>query len=79
MLVRPESLRLYPPGDGVVSATVTSRVFVGPGALFTVRTERGKTAEIVAPPAAARPGDRVGVVPSRRAGGGIHLFQGDQS
>ncbi len=79
MLVRPESLRLHPPGDGVVSATVTSRVFVGPGALFTLRTEGGKTVEIVAPLAAARPGDRVGVLPSRRAGGGIHLFQGDQS
>ena len=37
----------------------------------------GETVEIVAPPAAARPGDRVGVLPSRRAGGGIHLFQGE--
>ena len=51
---------------------------LGPGALFTLRTEGGKTVEIVAPLAAARPGDRVGVLPSRRAGGGIHLFQGDQ-
>jgi ABC-type Fe3+/spermidine/putrescine transport system ATPase subunit len=79
MLVRPESLRIGALGAGVVPATVSSRQFVGPGALFTVRTDGGKELEIVAPPAAARPGERVGVLPSRRAGGGIHLFQGDQS
>ena len=79
MLVRPESLRIGPLGAGVVLATVSSRQFVGPGALFAVRTDGGKELEIVAPPAAARPGERVGVLPSRRAGGGIHLFQGDQS
>jgi ABC-type Fe3+/spermidine/putrescine transport system ATPase subunit len=79
MLVRPESLRLCLRGAGVVPATVSSRKFVGPGALFAVRTEGGKTLEIVAPLAAARPGDPVGVVPSRRAGGGIHLFQGEES
>jgi ABC-type Fe3+/spermidine/putrescine transport system ATPase subunit len=79
MLVRPESLRLCPPEPGVVPATVSSRQFVGPGALFSVRTEGGQEIEIVAPSAAARPGDRVGVLPSKRAGGGIHLFQGDQA
>jgi ABC-type Fe3+/spermidine/putrescine transport system ATPase subunit len=79
MLTRPESLRLVPPGPGAVPATVSSRQFVGPGAVFAVQTEGGRALEIVAPPAAARPGDRVGILPSRRAGGGIHLFQADES
>jgi iron(III) transport system ATP-binding protein len=79
MLVRPESLRFGPLGSGAVPATVSSRQFVGPGAVFAVRTDGEKALEIVAPLVAARPGDRVGVLPSRRAGGGIHLFQGEQS
>ena len=79
MLVRPESIRLSAPGPGAVPATVTARRFVGPNALFTLNTERGKVFEAVAPSAAARIGEIVGVLPSRRAGAGIHLFQGGES
>ncbi|HEY8256376.1 MAG TPA: ABC transporter ATP-binding protein [Gemmatimonadales bacterium] len=75
MLLRPESLRLSPAGPNAVPATVSSRRFVGPNALFALRTDRGASLEVAGPLAAAGPGDRVGVVPSRRSGGAIHLFQ----
>jgi hypothetical protein len=74
MLLRPQSLRLAPPGPHALPATVTGRRFVGPDALFALRTDGG-TIEIAAPSDAARSGDEVGVVPSRRAGGAIQLFQ----
>jgi ABC-type Fe3+/spermidine/putrescine transport system ATPase subunit len=74
MLVRPESLRLTAEGAGAVSATVTARRFVGPSAIFTVRTDGGASLEVLAPPQQVPVGARVGLMPSRRVGGGIHLF-----
>jgi ABC-type Fe3+/spermidine/putrescine transport system ATPase subunit len=74
MLVRPEALRLTEREPTAIAATVTGRRFVGPSALFTVRTESGQAIEVAAPPRAVRAGQPVGVMPSRRAGGGIHLF-----
>jgi ABC-type Fe3+/spermidine/putrescine transport system ATPase subunit len=74
LLVRPEALRITEPGPGALLATVTGRRFAGPSALFTVVTEGGNQLEVIAPPRAVRAGERVGVLPSRRAGGGIHLF-----
>lgn len=75
MLVRPESLRIGAVQGGAVPATVSARRFIGPNALFALATDGGKVLELVAPPAAARLGERVGILPSRRGGGGIHLFQ----
>ncbi|HET6577809.1 MAG TPA: ABC transporter ATP-binding protein [Gemmatimonadales bacterium] len=77
MLVRPEALRLTPHEPGAVSATVTERRFVGPSAIFTVRTDGGAVLDVVAPPQAAPAGARVGLMLSRRVGGGIHLFPPD--
>jgi iron(III) transport system ATP-binding protein len=74
MLARPEALRLTEREPNAIAATVTGRRFVGPTALFTVRTESGQAIEVVAPPRAVRAGQPVGILPSRRAGGGIHLF-----
>jgi ABC-type Fe3+/spermidine/putrescine transport system ATPase subunit len=75
MLVRPEALRLTPPGGGAVSATIRERRFVGPSALYTVVLDgSGAAIEVVAPQQAVRIGEQVGIMPSRRAGGGIHLF-----
>jgi ABC-type Fe3+/spermidine/putrescine transport system ATPase subunit len=73
LLVRPEALRF---GDGpqAIAATVTDRRFTGPASFYTVVTAAGVTLEVVAPPAAVRAGERVGILPSRRAGGGLHLF-----
>jgi ABC-type Fe3+/spermidine/putrescine transport system ATPase subunit len=74
MLVRPEALRLTPPGPGAVPATITGRRFVGPLALFQAVTDQDGELEVAAPPHAVEPGARVGIMPSRREGGGIHLF-----
>lgn len=75
MMVRPEALRLAAPGPGAVSATIRERRFVGPSALYTVVLDGAAGAiEVVAAQHAARIGEQVGVMPSRRAGGGIHLF-----
>ena len=77
MLVRPESLRMSVPEPGAISAAVAARRFVGPHALFTLKTTSGRTFETVGPPDAAHIGEMVGVLPSRRGGGGMHLFQGE--
>jgi ABC-type Fe3+/spermidine/putrescine transport system ATPase subunit len=74
MLVRPEALRIAESGPGAFAATVTGRRFVGPSALFTVRTAGGAALEVVAPPRSVRAGQAVGILPSRRSDGGIHLF-----
>jgi ABC-type Fe3+/spermidine/putrescine transport system ATPase subunit len=74
LLVRPEALRLTPPGDGAVNGTVVERRFGGAWSLFTVRTDGGASLEVAAPYRSVAVGERVGLMPSRRAGGGLHLF-----
>jgi len=74
MIVRPEALRLLPPADGSITGLVTQRRFIGTSSLFTILTDGGASLEVSGPPRSVSAGDRVGVLPSRRAGGGIHLF-----
>jgi ABC-type Fe3+/spermidine/putrescine transport system ATPase subunit len=74
MVLRPEALRLLSPAPGTVNGIVTERRFTGPASLFTVRTDAGTSLEVSGPPRSVSSGDRVGIMPSRRAGGGIHLF-----
>jgi spermidine/putrescine transport system ATP-binding protein len=74
MIVRPEALRLLPPAAGAIPGSVTERRFTGGSSLFTVVTDGGVTIEVTGPPRSVSPGDRVGIMPSRRSGGGIHLF-----
>jgi ABC-type Fe3+/spermidine/putrescine transport system ATPase subunit len=74
MVVRPEALRLLPPAPGTLAGTVTARRFTGAASLFTILTDGGATLEVTGPPRSVTAGERVGVMPSRRAGGGIHLF-----
>ncbi len=76
LLVRPEALRLADE-DGAITGEVTARRFTGPSSFFTVRTASGATIEIVAPPAAVTIGQQVGILPSRRAAGGLHLFRAE--
>ncbi|HEU4681060.1 MAG TPA: TOBE domain-containing protein, partial [Gemmatimonadales bacterium] len=76
MVVRPEALRLLPPAPGALMGTVTARRFIGSASLFTVLTDGGATLEVTGPPRSVGAGERVGIMPSRRAGGGIHLFAG---
>ena len=76
---RPEALWLTAPGvAGAVRGTVRTRRFAGANAAFDVELagDAGHL-EVAGSPLAARPGDEVGVVPSRRAGGGLHLFPAD--
>jgi len=74
MLVRPEALRIAPLDPGSLPVTVIGRRFVGPSAIYTTRTDAGAILDVVAPPQAVVTGARVGLLPSRRVGGGIHLF-----
>jgi hypothetical protein len=74
MVVRPEALRLMAPVAGAVMGTVTERRFAGAASLFTIVTDGGASLEVTGPPRSVSAGERVGVMPSRRAGGGIHLF-----
>jgi iron(III) transport system ATP-binding protein len=76
LLVRPEALRLADE-NGAITGEVTARRFTGPSSFFTVRTASGATIEIVAPPAAVTIGQQVGILPSRRAAGGLHLFRAE--
>ena len=74
MVVRPEALRLMSPAPRALIGTVTERRFTGAASLFTILTEGGASLEVTGPPRSVRAGERVGILPSRRAGGGIHLF-----
>jgi len=74
LLVRPEGLRLAEREPGAIAATVTGRRFVGPSALYTLVTDTGAAVEVLAPPRTVRAGQVIGILPSRRAGGGLHLF-----
>ncbi len=77
MVVRPEALRLLQPAAGTLSGTVTDRRFAGSSSLFTIQTDGGAMLEVSGPPRSVASGDRVGILPSRRSGGGIHLFSRD--
>lgn len=74
LIVRPEALRLAPEGPGALGATITGRRFTGSTTLFQLMTDGGVALETLGLAHAARVGERVGVMPSRRAGGGLHLF-----
>jgi ABC-type Fe3+/spermidine/putrescine transport system ATPase subunit len=74
MVVRPEALRLLSPAPGAINGIVAERRFTGSSSLFTVSTDGGASLDVSGPPRSVASGDRVGILPSRRAGGGIHLF-----
>ena len=69
--MRPEALRLVAAGGDALSGQVAERRFLGGAALYTVRLAGGESLEVAGEPDAARPGDRVGVVPDGR---GLHLL-----
>ncbi len=71
--VRPEALRLGA-GAGAVPGVVTALRFVGSSVLVCVQLADGTEVEVAAPVGAAGVGTQVGILPSRRARGGFHLF-----
>ena len=78
VLLRPESLWIARSEPGLLGGTVVERRFIGAGAMYLVRTDGGTLLDVSSPGRAAVPGDRIGLAPSRRSGGGIHLFAGEQ-
>jgi ABC-type Fe3+/spermidine/putrescine transport system ATPase subunit len=74
LLLRPEAVWMARPEAGTLRAVVEARRFTGATSLFQVRTGRGVALEVSGPSRTIAVGERVGLVPSRRAGGGIHLF-----
>jgi len=72
-----EALRLVGPGDGVPTGRVTVVRFAGPTSLASVQLTTGDVLEAAAPPGSVAEGDLVGVAPSRRGQGGLHLFPPD--
>ena len=67
LVVRPESLAFAQVDErgraGALSGEVVERRYAGRAAFYSVRFEGGMEAEVLAPPDAARPGDRVAVRP----------------
>jgi len=74
VLLRPEALWMAQPQPGTLGAVVEARRFAGATSLFLVRTDGGTLLEVSGAGRPVAVGHRVGLVPSRRAGGGIHLF-----
>jgi len=74
VLLRPEALWMARPEPATLRAVVEARRFTGATSLFSVRTDLGTALEVSGPSRAITIGERVGLVPSRRSGGGIHLF-----
>ncbi len=77
LYARPEALWLTGPGDGAVDGIVIARRFVGASAAYSVELDGGQVLEVSAAPGGASVGDRVGIRPSRRSEGGLHLFPAD--
>ena len=74
LFLRPESVYLGEPGNDVLSGVVARRRFTGAGAAYLVTLADGRTIEVAGPLHAAEPGQSVGIMPTRRGDGGLHLF-----
>ncbi len=74
LFVRPEALYLTAPSAAALRGTVARRRFTGSGAAYVVALADGRTVEVAGPPGAASVGMEVGMLPTRRADGGLHLF-----
>ena len=77
LFARPEALYLTQPGSDVLQGRVTRRRFTGAGAAYLVALADGRMVEVAGPPGAAQAGSEVGLRPTRRQDGGLHLFAED--
>jgi ABC-type Fe3+/spermidine/putrescine transport system ATPase subunit len=77
LFLRPEAVYLAEPGASALSGVVARRRFTGAGAAYLVTLPDGRTIEVSGPLSAAEPGQSVGILPTRRGDGGLHLFQGE--
>jgi putative spermidine/putrescine transport system ATP-binding protein len=71
LFIRPEALRLAPASATRLTGEVVERRFLGASGLYLVRLANAATLEVLADPAEAHVGDRVGLEPT---GPGLHLF-----
>jgi len=74
LYARPEALRFATGTEGAAQGVITSLRFAGASSLFGVRLALGHEVEVAAPLGSAQVGESVGVLPSRRGQGGMHLF-----
>ncbi len=74
LYARPEALRFATGVDGAAAGVITSQRFAGASSLFGVQLALGNEVEVAAPLGSAQVGESVGVLPSRRGQGGMHLF-----
>jgi putative spermidine/putrescine transport system ATP-binding protein len=79
LYARPEALRFATGSDGAAPGIITSLRFAGASSLYGVRLSLGHEVEVAAPLGSAQVGESVGVLPSRRGQGGMHLFPPDAS
>jgi ABC-type Fe3+/spermidine/putrescine transport system ATPase subunit len=80
VMIRPEALRLEPPGAPGIAGVVTDRRFAGATAFFVVTTDAGASIEVSAPPDSAGMGDRVSLTPRQDPAdldAVLHCFPGD--
>ncbi len=76
VMMRPEGLRLAPPGSGL-AGQVADRRFAGASTYYVVRTAAGIQVEVLAGASDAAVGDHVSLAPIREPAGaedGLHLF-----
>jgi ABC-type Fe3+/spermidine/putrescine transport system ATPase subunit len=74
LFLRPEAVYLGERDSAALSGVVARRRFTGAGAAYLVTLEDGRTIEVAGPLDAAGPGEAVGILPTRRGDGGLHLF-----
>lgn len=74
LYVRPEALRFASGQEGASPGTVRSARFTGSATIYTVELVTGVHLEVSAPAGSVAVGEEVGVLPSRRGEGGLHLF-----
>lgn len=74
LFVRPEALRFATGQEGASPGTVRSARFTGSATIYTIELVTGVQLEVSAPAGSAALGEEVGVLPSRRGDGGLHLF-----
>lgn len=74
LYARPEALRFATGSEGAAEGVITSLRFAGASSLFGVRLTLGHEVEVAAPLGSAQVGESVGILPSRRGQGGLHLF-----
>ena len=79
LYMRPEAMYLSEPVGVALTGVVARRRFTGSGAAYVVTLKDGRALEVSGPLDAAAPGQAVGILPTRRGDGGLHLFENEMT